>query len=66
MDLEDTVGAQRDYIKELEFDLEELRGRLHAANEYALRLQHELERLNAYSTGLQKALFAQHVDREDR
>jgi hypothetical protein len=44
VDLEDTVAAQRDYIKELEFDLKELRGRLHAANEYALRLQRELER----------------------
>jgi RNase P subunit RPR2 len=44
MDLEDTVAAQRDYIKELEAELERYRVRLHEQNEYSLRLQTQLER----------------------
>jgi uncharacterized coiled-coil protein SlyX len=43
MDLEDTVAAQRDYIKELHKDIESLRQRLHHCNEYALKLQYKLE-----------------------
>jgi len=39
MDLEDTVAAQRDQIAELEATITELRARLHAVNEYALKLQ---------------------------
>jgi hypothetical protein len=45
-------------------EIEQLRRRLHEQNEYSLRLQYELERLNAYSAGLQKALFAK--DSESR
>jgi hypothetical protein len=44
VDLEDTVAAQRDYIKELEAELKRYQLRLHDCNEYALRLQRELER----------------------
>jgi uncharacterized coiled-coil protein SlyX len=44
MDLEDTVAAQRDYIKELHKDIEQLRQRLHDCNEYALQLKYQLER----------------------
>jgi uncharacterized coiled-coil protein SlyX len=44
MDLEDTVAAQRDHIKHLEEELRYMSKRLHDANEYALRLQDELNR----------------------
>jgi uncharacterized coiled-coil protein SlyX len=45
MDLEDTVAAQRDYIKELHKDIESLRQRLHDCNEYALKLKYQLDEL---------------------